>query len=593
MAFGSSQANIKAVITAEDRASKVLNGFANNVSNVAKKAAIGIAAASAAAVGFGVASVKAYTESENAIAQTNAVLKSTGNIAGITAKQVTQLATSLQKTTTFSDEEVRSAENLLLTFTKIGKDIFPQATKTVLNMATALGEDTKSASIQLGKALQDPILGITALRRVGVNFNDEQKKVIQNLVETGQQAKAQQLILKELQIEFGGSAEAAGNTFAGSLKRLKNNINDLQEAIGLVIINALQPFTQAAANFVNSIDWQKVINNTTSAIKDLWQSYIVPFTQAVIDLATRFYNFLLPSLTALWNVIQSQLIPSLSNLWHNVIQPLIPVIGTILAAAIWTAINVLNVLIQVISAVIGWLSKYRTFVMGVVSALVVWYTTMKIAAGFNALYNFIALANAKLGAMLVQTNGVRGALLLLNRSMAGFTGFGILAGAATIAAVAIVNAANRAKAAWLNTMAAISQASASDDEVLRRLQYLKAHGTAEQQQRATITLQKLAAEGAFAEGGFTGVGAPNQIAGIVHKGEYVIPHQFVDQNTGTPNLGGSSVINFAVNIGMFAGTPIERKNIAKTLFRDFQDAARQFGINPTALLDGTNGVRIR
>jgi phage-related minor tail protein len=169
-----------------DDADKSVKGFGDHVSqywgnsvDASKKFMLGVTAAAAATVAFGVSSVKAFEESQNVIAQTNAVLKSTGNIAGVTADQVTKLASALEKQTKFSDEDVRSVENLLLTFTSIKADIFPQATKTVLDMATALGEDTKSASIQLGKALQDPINGITALRRVGVNFSDKQKEVIQ------------------------------------------------------------------------------------------------------------------------------------------------------------------------------------------------------------------------------------------------------------------------------------------------------------------------------------------------------------------------------------------------------------------------------
>lgn len=235
------QANIKAVITAEDRASGTLKNFGDKADGMSQKLKTAFNVAGVAAVAFGAVSVKAFTESQDLIAQTNAVLKSTGQIAGVTADEVDKLSKSLQKVTKYSDEDVRSVENLLLTFTSIDKKIFPQATKTVLDMATALGEDTKSASIQLGKALQDPILGITALRRVGVNFSAAQKDVVKKLVETGRKAEAQKLILKELQTEFGGSAEAAGKTFSGQLEILKNQLNDVQEQVGSLILNALQP----------------------------------------------------------------------------------------------------------------------------------------------------------------------------------------------------------------------------------------------------------------------------------------------------------------------------------------------------------------
>ena len=64
----------------------------------------------------------------------------------------------------------------MLTFTGVGKDVFPQAIQTVLDMSQALGQDLKSSTVQLGKALNSPIDGITALSRVGVSFTDAQKK---------------------------------------------------------------------------------------------------------------------------------------------------------------------------------------------------------------------------------------------------------------------------------------------------------------------------------------------------------------------------------------------------------------------------------
>jgi hypothetical protein len=209
----------------------------DGIADFGKKAAIFTGIATAAIVAFGKSSIDSYNESEKQYAQLSAVIKSTGGIAGVTAKQAIDLAAAFQKTTTFSDEATLSAENLLLTFTNITKDIFPQATETVLNMSQALGQDTKSSAIQLGKALQDPILGVTALRRVGVNFNEAQADVIKNLVETGKSAEAQKMILKELATEFGGSASAAAQTFAGKIEILKNRFDDFKETVGGILVS--------------------------------------------------------------------------------------------------------------------------------------------------------------------------------------------------------------------------------------------------------------------------------------------------------------------------------------------------------------------
>ena len=190
-------------------------------------------------------------EAEKVQAQLNAVLASTKGVAGMTAQAVNDLAEELSQMSTFDDEAIVGAESLLLTFTKIGRDIFPEATRAIVDISTALGQDLNASAIQVGKALQDPILGVTALRRVGVNFSADQQAVIKSLVETGRAAEAQKLILKELSTEFGGSAAAAAGTFSGQLTILKNNLANMGEGIGKGLLPALK---QMAEN-MNTVKW--------------------------------------------------------------------------------------------------------------------------------------------------------------------------------------------------------------------------------------------------------------------------------------------------------------------------------------------------
>lgn len=185
-------------------------------------------------------SVEAAGEAGRVQAQLNAVIKSTGNAAGVTADQMIKLSQSLQTQTAYSDEAILSAENLLLTFTNIKGDIIPGVTEVVLDMSTALGQDLKSSAIQVGKALQDPILGISALRRVGVNFTESQQEMIKTMVEAGKSAEAQKYIMAELRKEFGGSAKAEVTTFAGQWKQLNNQFDDMKEEIGNQLIPSLQ-----------------------------------------------------------------------------------------------------------------------------------------------------------------------------------------------------------------------------------------------------------------------------------------------------------------------------------------------------------------
>lgn len=207
----------------------------------------GIAAAGAA-VGF-TKLVGAYQESYKIGKQTEAVIRSTGGAANVSAKQVGDLATALSKKSGQDDEAIQSGINLLLTFKDVrneagkGNDIFNQASSTLLDMSTAMGTDAKGSAIQLGKALNDPVKGVAALGRVGVTFTDQQKEQIKTLVESGKTMDAQKIILRELKTEFGGSAAAQ----ATNTDRLKVSMGNLAENIG----GRLAPLAEKAAGVIS------------------------------------------------------------------------------------------------------------------------------------------------------------------------------------------------------------------------------------------------------------------------------------------------------------------------------------------------------
>lgn len=210
------------------------------------------AAAVVGAVGFALKSAwSAAEESAKIGRETERVLESTGATAWTSADKVSALAQSISEVTGADDELIQSGANLLLTFTQVqnkvgaGNDIFDQATQLALDMSTALGTDMSSASIQLGKALNDPIRGITALSRAGVSFTEDQKSQIRTLVESGNVLEAQKIILAELSKEFGGAAEAA----ATPVDKLRVKLGNLQENIG----GALIPAVSKAADVLSTI----------------------------------------------------------------------------------------------------------------------------------------------------------------------------------------------------------------------------------------------------------------------------------------------------------------------------------------------------
>lgn len=236
---------------------------------------VGSAFAAKGIFDFGKSAMEAATESNKIAAQTEAVLKSTGGAAKVTADQIGDLATAISNKTGVDDEAIQKGQNLLLTFTNLkngvgkGNDVFNQATKTMVDMGAALGTDASGAAIQLGKALNDPVKGISALSRVGVSFTDQQKDQIKAMVDAGNTMGAQKVILGELNKEFGGSAEAQAT--AGD--KLKVTWGNVQEQIG----NVLLPIFEKVATFL--------ADNLPGAVKFFGDAFnkIKPWVQAITD----------------------------------------------------------------------------------------------------------------------------------------------------------------------------------------------------------------------------------------------------------------------------------------------------------------------
>lgn len=583
-------AEIKAVITAEDRASATLANFgrkAGGIGNTVKKglklAAVGIAAAGAAAIAFGVSSVKSYQESENALAQLNAVLKSTRGIAKVSAKSAISLANSLQKVTRYSDEQVLSAENMLLTFTKISKDVFPDTTKAVLDMSTAMGTDLKSTAIQVGKAMQDPVRGVTALQRVGVRLSDSQKELVKNLVATGKTAEAQKIILKELQTEFGGSAEAAGKTFAGQLDILKNQFDEVKESIGKTIVDAIIPLMSKLAEFVASDQFQA------------WLARVNQWISVNLPLAI--------------NYVVNTLIPNL--------------------------INIFNVVWPVIKTVVVWLGKFVNFladhewaVWAFVTALVAIKTAMvisKIAQSFTS------------GVSLISTS-----LSKLNTKLSNFQGWALFATAAVTAFVIIKQQMDDLKAKTESKMNSIMKKSndattemkklnkkwkageISDAEYQRGLARIN-RVTGKAVSDANKTLDQL---GNTWQSKFTSSAsswasrqAKTLFSGFNHRAsgtDFFSPRKYAGGTSGA--YGGMALVgergpemvtlprgskvsradetrkmmggvtNINITVPMMTGSANERRKVARMLIKDIQDIAQMNGKSVTDMMSSNYGL---
>ncbi|MCP4229825.1 MAG: hypothetical protein GY771_06715 [bacterium] len=204
--------------------------------------------------------------------QLEAVLKATGHAAGFNLEQLKSMASGLQDVTTYGDETTLAGMSILATFKNIRGEAFERTTKAALDMSTVMKQDLKSSMVMLGKAINDPVKNLSALSRAGVQFTDKQRDMIKELVEAGDLFEAQNIILKELESQFGGAAEAAGGPFAKALGQLKNAWGDLMEEIGFAITD-----NEAFVEILNKL-------------KEL----IISWIPMVAELADRFMDWIGP-----------------------------------------------------------------------------------------------------------------------------------------------------------------------------------------------------------------------------------------------------------------------------------------------------------
>ena len=243
-------ADLTGFSTNMQNANRKISKMGKNMQRVGRTLSIGL---TAPILAFGAVALKSWDKQEKAIAQVNAGLISTSNAVGFTSEQLQKMALDLQNTSLFGDEEIlQDATAQLLTFTNIAGEQFARTQQAAIDLSTRLGGDLKSASIQLGKALNDPVANLSALSRSGIQFSKKQKAVIKSLAESNKLADAQTIILDELARQYGGAGEAAAKAGLGGFKQLQNSIGDLMEDFGAIIAQAILPFVDKIKTMIAS-----------------------------------------------------------------------------------------------------------------------------------------------------------------------------------------------------------------------------------------------------------------------------------------------------------------------------------------------------
>ena len=194
------------------------------------------AAVTAPLIGLGALAVTEAGEMRAAVAQVEAALASMGNAGGRSLEQLTAQADRLAATSLFEDDQIlQKVTANLLTFGNVSGAAFDRAQQAALDLSTRLGQDLQSSAIMVGKALNDPVAGLAALRRVGIQLTEQQQAQVKSMVAVGDVAGAQAIILGELERQFGGAAQAARDN-APPMERMRLALAGLAGEIGEVLL---------------------------------------------------------------------------------------------------------------------------------------------------------------------------------------------------------------------------------------------------------------------------------------------------------------------------------------------------------------------
>jgi hypothetical protein len=291
-------------------------------------------------------------------------IKSTGEAAHVTTKEVGELAEHLSEVTGKNAEVIHSGENLLLTFTQIrnragdNNDIFDQASAAIVDMTAAMNngvvsqEGMKASSIQLGKALNNPISGMTALQRIGVSFTEEQKNQIKTMAENNNILGAQKVILKEVMTEFGGAAAASSSP----IDRLQAKIHGLKVQIGedfIPVANAAaaalaDKVAPAAAHAWESLDAGPRIEHAISSSKELGG-----------ELATHLW----PAIVDTWHAALN-----LAQIAVHLEQTFQPLVAAAAKLAVALSVGTIVVFAHTLADLTGFMARHQTLVLTLAAA---------------------------------------------------------------------------------------------------------------------------------------------------------------------------------------------------------------------------------
>ena len=343
-----------------DQSQKHVDTMGDKIKKFGKAAAAGLLVAGAAAIAFGAKAIQAGEAAATANARIDQINKSMG-LFGESTDEVTaslvSYANEVARSTGIDQNAIKATQAKLLTFKELAVTAdevggnFERATKAAIDLGAAGFGTAEDNAVSLGKALNDPIRGITALTRNGITFTESEKERIKVLVESNKVGEAQNLILAAIETQVGGTAEATSN----ATDRMKVGLSQVTETIGMALLPA----------------FEKVTAFLLDEVFPAFQAYVLPIVKELAaflqdNFSPLLQNVFIPiikSLVQAWTTVANAVkgnereLRPLLNLFKSVFQfvkvYLAPLLVNVLGKALQGVAGVVATLIGLFSNLVG------------------------------------------------------------------------------------------------------------------------------------------------------------------------------------------------------------------------------------------------
>ena len=346
--------------------SNEVQGFGGKVADFGKKAAVAFAAAAVAATAFAVKFGKDAIVAGEAAATANARIEQINKSMGLFGESTAQVSESLIKyaeqtarLTGVDTNSIKATQAKLLTFKELAATAgelggnFERTTKAAIDLGAAGFGTAEMNAVALGKALNDPIKGISALTRNGITFTESEKERIKVLVESNKVGEAQNMILQAIETQVGGTAEATAN----ATDRMKVGFTQVKERIGLLLLPILDKFTAFMIDRVFPA-FDKYVAPAVQRLVDLFSGESGGLGGSLNNTVGVIKNSVMPIFNGVVKVFDSVKTAIMNNIgsfkeFFDVVKYLAPFIGQIIGSQLMVLGKIAGVVIDIFGKVLG------------------------------------------------------------------------------------------------------------------------------------------------------------------------------------------------------------------------------------------------